>query len=195
MNKKSDPVYIAWRGAKQRVSDPNTEHWHRYGGRGLTMCEHWLSDFSQFAIDMGPRPIGKSIDRKDNNLGYLCPLCCAPNGNCRWATKKEQASNTIHVEIKAALLEKGPEIGGVPVHVEAVMQQASAVASRPTGISVHNWRRHWLTTVEFARVMGRHPQTVYWWLRNDTLAEFGIPIMHFRQGRRHSGRVFIQNIF
>jgi len=62
-------------------------------------------------------------------------------------------------------------------------------------VPTYNWRAHWLTAQEFARMMGRDPQTIYKWLRIGTLAEFGIPVCQFRHGRLHSGRTFIQNIF
>lgn len=62
-------------------------------------------------------------------------------------------------------------------------------------VPVHNWRAHWLTVQEFSRMMGRRPFTVHWWLRNGTLAEFGIPVYRVRDGRLHSGRAFIRNIF
>lgn len=62
-------------------------------------------------------------------------------------------------------------------------------------LPAYNWRAHWLTVEEFARVMGRRPQTIYWWLRTGTLAESGIPVYQARGGRLHSGRTFIQNIF
>ena len=52
-----------------------------------------------------------------------------------------------------------------------------------------------VSAVEFARMMGRQPRTVYDWVENGTLAEFGIPICQFRHGKSHSGRVFIQNIY
>lgn len=68
-------------------------------------------------------------------------------------------------------------------------------ASSARGVPAHNWRSHWLTAVEFARMMGRQPRTVYDWVENGTLAEFGIPICQFRHGKSHSGRVFIQNIY
>lgn len=80
-----------------------------------------------------------------------------------------------------------PVVKSVPVHV--------APASSTARLPVHNWRAHWLTATEFARVMGRDPQTVYWWLKHGTLAEFGIPVCQFRHGKTHSGRVFIQNVF
>lgn len=68
-------------------------------------------------------------------------------------------------------------------------------ASSSRSASSYNWRAHWLTANEFARVMGREPQTIYKWLRNGTLAEFGIPVCQFRSGRLHSGRFFILNIY
>ena len=62
-------------------------------------------------------------------------------------------------------------------------------------VPAHNWRAHWLTTAEFARLMGRSQWTVQTWLRNGTLADFGIPVCRFRGGKLHSGRTFIQNIY
>ena len=58
-----------------------------------------------------------------------------------------------------------------------------------------NWHAHWLTAQEFARVMGRSHWTVQRWIRNGTLTEFGIPVCQFRQGKSHSGRTFILNIY
>jgi len=75
----------------------------------------------------------------------------------------------------------------------------STILDRPSSsrlsIPSHPWRAHWLTVAEFSRVMGRCPTAVYNWIDNGTLAEFGIPMCHFRTGRRHSGRVFILNIY
>jgi hypothetical protein len=51
-----------------------------------------------FYEDMGPRPEGTSLDRKDNDGNYSCGKCdeCKRNGwkaNCRWATRLVQLLN------------------------------------------------------------------------------------------------------
>lgn len=79
--------YRIWRGMIDRCSNRNNKFWHRYGGRGITVCQRWRDDFLNFYADMGPRPDPSlSLDRIDNDGNYEL-------GNCRWATKSEQAKN------------------------------------------------------------------------------------------------------
>lgn len=78
--------YQCWNDMIQRCTNPNNGSWKDYGGRGITVCERWRTDYRNFRDDMGPRPEGLTLDRENVNGNY-------EPSNCRWATDEIQANN------------------------------------------------------------------------------------------------------
>lgn len=70
---------------RQRCENPNNSRYADYGGRGIRVCKRW-ADFRNFIADMGKKPEGSSLDRRNNDGDYK-------PSNCRWATAKQQANN------------------------------------------------------------------------------------------------------
>lgn len=79
--------YISWLNMKARCLKPSNKAYHHYGGRGIRICLRWVNSFENFFDDMGPCPVGLTIERKNNNKGY-CP------SNCKWDTREVQRNNT-----------------------------------------------------------------------------------------------------
>lgn len=79
--------YRTWRGMLSRCYNSNRSHYHRYGGRGISVCKKWRKfyNFYLWCRESGHKK-HLSLDRIDNNCNYY------PN-NCKWSTKKEQAQN------------------------------------------------------------------------------------------------------
>lgn len=93
----------SWDHMKQRCLNHKNHAYHRYGGRGIKICDSWLESFDNFVNDMGVRPSLKySLERKDSNKGYC-------KSNCRWATSREQNNNKDSTHSLIHLFEYSPK--------------------------------------------------------------------------------------
>lgn len=88
-HRKENPLYVTYKNIKSRCYNEKHTSYKWYGARGVKMCDRWLGleGFKNFCEDMGERPNGRTLDRRDCD-GYYS------KENCRWATAHEQASNT-----------------------------------------------------------------------------------------------------
>lgn len=87
---------------RYRCTNPASDAWHNYGGRGITVCLQWLESYDQFVKDMGLRPDGMTLERLNTNGNY-------EPSNCVWASVRDNLNNRRNT-IK---------VNGVPVTVVA----------------------------------------------------------------------------
>lgn len=84
-DQKSSATYACWGAMKNRCLNPKNNDYKDYGGRGIKVCQDWML-FENFLRDMGVRPDGMSIDRKNNDGDYC-------KENCVWIPLSDQQSN------------------------------------------------------------------------------------------------------
>ena len=119
-----------------RCYNTTSTEYHNYGARGIFVCDRWRNSFPDFFNDMGERPNGCTIDRIDNNGPY------SPE-NCRWATWRQQRTNTrinhiLEYDGKAqTIIEWADEIGISPNTIHSRLHRGWSVhdtITRPVDI-------------------------------------------------------------
>lgn len=118
-DKTKERLYRVWNNIKKRCYEPTNNHYKRYGGRGIKLCDEWLTfdNFYNWAIQSGYKvELLKnnknkwSIDRIDNNGNY------EPT-NCRWVDfitqqyNKEKTIYLIYDNRRYNLLELSNQLG------------------------------------------------------------------------------------
>jgi hypothetical protein len=86
-------LYAIWNHMRQRCSNPKVDNFHRYGGRGISVCEGWedFATFKDWALANGYKR-GLEIDRIDNDGNY-------EPGNCRFVTKPVNTRNSSKAKL------------------------------------------------------------------------------------------------
>lgn len=82
------PLYVIWKTMKARCYYKSRPSYHRYGGRGIAVCDEWREDakaFIDWATENGWEQ-GKQLDRIDNDSNY------SPD-NCRFVSARENCAN------------------------------------------------------------------------------------------------------
>jgi group I intron endonuclease len=86
---RKHPEYTTWKGMIQRCYNKTGSLYPQYGEKGIRVCWRWLNSFQNFIEDMGARPEGCVLGRKDRTAWY------SPE-NCQWITTgKQSCTRTI----------------------------------------------------------------------------------------------------
>lgn len=119
-------LYRIWCKMKERCYNEKNIKYKDYGGRGIKICEDWLSDFAKFydwSVNNGYND-ELTLDRIDFNGNY------EPK-NCHWATQQEQQNNrrdNVHINVN------GKDF--------TISQLAKLIKSKPASVAYrlkHGW--------------------------------------------------------
>lgn len=91
--KTKSPEYKAWRGIRERCTNPALRSYSDYGGRGISICPEWADSFAEFYRHVGDRPSPHHTIERINNEGNYEP------GNVKWATMHDQARNKRNTKL------------------------------------------------------------------------------------------------
>jgi hypothetical protein len=111
-NKATNLAYRKWCSMRQRCLNPKSHQFHRYGGRGIKICDRWLGPdgYDNFLADMGQPSEGLTLERINNNGDY------GPR-NCKWASILEQAANKNKRVPNPLTIYGRAQLAGLPTEV------------------------------------------------------------------------------
>ena len=93
-------TYKTWVHMIARCENPERQSYKYYGAKGIKVDPRWRDSFEAFFADMGERPEGMTLDRKESTKDY------SP-GNCRWANTPDQnknKTNNVHLTLSGETL-------------------------------------------------------------------------------------------
>lgn len=82
----SHTLYGTWTDMIARCHDEKNDAYKFYGAAGINVCDYWRESPHNFFSDMGDRPKGFTLERKNGSLGYC-------KENCIWASQSTQQNN------------------------------------------------------------------------------------------------------
>ncbi|MEG0359729.1 MAG: hypothetical protein RR598_10730 [Anaerorhabdus sp.] len=86
--KSKSRIHKEWRSIKYRIKNKSASDYEYYGGKNISMCDEWESNFESFyewSISNGYNDT-LTIDRIDNNGNY-------EPSNCRWISHQKNCFN------------------------------------------------------------------------------------------------------
>lgn len=126
------PEYMAWANMKQRCCNPKCDKYHRYGGRGITICDRWINSFSNFYEDMGQRPFPEAqIDRRNNDGDY------EPD-NCRWVTRRTNTNNRTAPKLTMSIAEEIRALYGTKRYSYQYFAEKHKISRQMVGQIINN---------------------------------------------------------
>lgn len=170
------PEYRTWAAIHTRCYNKKEFNYPDYGGRGIKVCERWRGahGFANFFTDMGVRPSKEhSLDRFPDNNGPYAP------GNCRWATKEQQANNkrtTIWVELSGKRVSLKEACQAVGANYSTVIRRMWKGISFHDAVTKPLRPRNARQIAAKARAVGLKPQTVYARLRTGWTIEKALSV-------------------
>ena len=89
LKKHNQRLYRIWQCMLNRCRRPKDKYYHRYGGRGISVCEEWHSfqPFYEWAMANGYKD-NLTIDRIDVDGNY-------EPSNCQWLTIADNSRKSI----------------------------------------------------------------------------------------------------